>query len=88
MLHYQNGIMLQNYIVLQYHNYIKLRTDMAPKCEVFMNSSKKLHSHLQNQIRLPSTEYQRDHRCEGTNMAYKCKIFEAVNTAWTYVFCI
>ena len=30
-----------------------------------------------------------DHRCEGINMAYKCKIFEAVNLTHNgVVFCI
>ena len=36
-----------------------------------------------------SEEYLRDHRCEGTNIAYKCILFVAVtNTSWTSVFCI
>ena len=33
-------------------------------------------------------EYKRYHRCQGTNMPYKCKIFGAFNTALALVFCI
>ena len=29
-------------------------------------------------------EYERNHRCERTNMAYKCKIYEAGNTYGHY----
>ena len=51
---------------------------MAPKCEIFMNYSKKFMGICRKQIWLSKKEYLRDHRCERTNMAYKCKIFEAV----------
>ena len=33
----------------------------------------------ENEIYLPNKESISGHRCERTNMAYKCKIFEAVN---------
>ena len=69
---------------------------MVPKCEIFMNCSKrfigickKKKQKKQKQIRLPNKKYIRDHRCQRTNIAYKCKIFEVVNLTfhghYTYV---
>ena len=47
---------------------------MAAKYKIFMNCSKNFIDIGKIQIWLPNEEYIRDHRCEGTNMAYKCKI--------------
>ena len=53
---------------------------MATKCEMSLNSKKKKnHWHLQKTKMTANKEYLRVHRCEITNMAYKYKIFEAVN---------
>ena len=38
----------------------------------------KHYKHFQKQNMIPEQGLLRDHRCEGTNMAYKCKISEAV----------
>ena len=49
------------------------------KYEIFMNYSKNIIGICKKkQIRLPNKEYLRDHRCEGINVAHKCKICEAV----------
>ena len=50
---------------------------MPAKCEIFMNYSKNLISICKKQIWLLNKEYLRDQRCEGGNVAYKCKIFES-----------
>ena len=41
--------------------------------------SKDIGTNKEKEICLPNKEYLRDHRCERTNMDYKCKIFEALN---------
>ena len=48
------------------------------QCEIFRDYSTNFTSICNNKIWLLSKEYLRDHRCEGTNRAYKCKIFEHV----------
>ena len=50
---------------------------MSAKCSVFINCSKNFME--VKQIWLTSKEYLRDHRCEGTNMAYKPKKIVAVS---------
>ena len=50
---------------------------MATKCEKFIKKSKNFIDICKTQIWLSNRECYRDHRCEGTNMVYKCKIFEA-----------
>ena len=58
---------------------------MAAKCGIFMNCSKhfidickKKKKKTKEMAVKKKKEYMRDHRCEGKNMAYRCKIFEAV----------
>ena len=49
---------------------------MTSKFEMAMNCNINFTGICQNQLWLTDKEYLRDHRCEGRNMAYKCKIFE------------
>ena len=62
---------------------------MVVKYEMFMNCIENVIGICKKQIWLPNKEYVRDHRCERTNVAYKCKIFEAVTLRhhghYTYV---
>ena len=67
-----------------------IKKNMAAKCEMFMNYRENFIGICKTQIWLPNREYLRGHKCGMTNMAYKCKIFEAVNlkTSCILVFCI
>ena len=51
---------------------------MAVKCEMFLNGNKNLIGICKTNM-AAKKEYRRDRRCERTNMANKCKLFEAVN---------
>ena len=55
------------------------RTNVAAKCEMFMNCSKNCIGICQKTNMTTKQEYVRDHRCERTHIPYKCKIFETVN---------
>ena len=61
---------------------------MASKCEVFMNCNKNFTGAGNNQILLTNKEYLWGHKCERTNLAYKYKIFEAVDTSQVLGICI
>ena len=54
------------------------RTNMVAKCKIFMNCSKNLKRHLQKVSMTTKHRILRDHGCEGTDMAYKYKIFDFV----------
>ena len=49
----------------------------------------KCHRHLPQTNMTSNKQYLRNHRCERTNMAYRCKMYEAVNIPlhrhYTYV---
>ena len=51
---------------------------MGDKCEMFVNCSKTFLGICEKKIWL-NKEYIQDHRCERTNIALKCKIYEPVN---------
>ena len=62
------------------------RITMVVKCEMFINSSKNVIGISIKLIWLPNMEYWGDHRCKGTNMAYK-NIWDCqLNTSWALVF--
>ena len=49
-------------------------------CQIWniYESQYKFHMDLKETNMTAKQEYLRGHRCEGTNMPYKCKLFEAV----------
>ena len=57
------------------------RTHVAAKCELYINCSKTFRGKKRYKKRdmTAKQEIIKDHRCEGTYMAYKCKIFMGVN---------
>ena len=55
-----------------------LRTNIAPKCEMFMNCCKNVISILKKEKKNNAKDGVLN-RCEGTDRAYKCKQCEAVN---------